>query len=155
MPEALKVIQKRSAQKSGRTIGFAVGRASRSPSGCGLQSTAMYGVSVTGRGDPMQYLPIDSYAEPERMDSYAKPMDAVAAGCCCCRLLLGIRCCRLLAAAAAGCCCCCWLLAGAAAAAAAGCCCCCWLLLMLQAAAAAPVSLETTCIVVFSEGPKR
>ena len=67
------------------------------------------------------------------MDSYAKPMDAAAAGCCCCRLLLGIRCCRLLAAAAG------W--------------CCCWLL-MLQAAAAAPVSLETTCIVVFSEGQK-
>ena len=90
-------------------------------------------------------IPIDSYAEPERMDSYAKPMDAVAAGCCCCRLLLGIRCC--------------WLLKAAAAAAAAGwcCCCCCWLLLllMLQAAAAAPVSLETTCIVVFSEGQKR
>ena len=85
-------------------------------------------------------IPIDSYAEPERMDSYAKPMDAAAAGCCCCRLLLGIRCCRLLAAAA-GCCwlvlllaadaagCCCRLLAAAAA----GCCCCSLLLLLLAA----------------------
>ena len=71
-------------------------------------------------------IPIDSYAEPERMDSYAKPMDAAAAGCW---LVL------LLAADAAGCCCC-WLL-------------------MLQAAAAAPVSLQTTCIVVFSEGHEK